>query len=211
MPWWVQLVTIVIGAFLGTGFLQFMITRSDKKKEKKENNEFGALENKMKDHLTAVNNQWRVDYCDKNSKLIEELTRDVKLGLEQREQNGLERYQEHKEKIEELREAIIALTKDAEDRRSLESYMASSLLAITHDKLIYLGKTYQKRGAITLAEKNNMKLLYTPYHDGLGGNSDGEGYYTYCMHLPVVTDEEAAEMDKKNKEELIRQLNNVNY
>lgn len=205
-----QAITIV-SVILGSGLVQFLLTRKDKKQEDAKKDNADTIKKDMKDHLTEVNNKWKADYCDKNSKLIEELTRDVKLGLEQREQNGLERYQEHKEKIEELREAIIALTKDAEDRRSLESYMASSLLAITHDKLIYLGKTYQKRGAITLAEKNNMKLLYTPYHDGLGGNSDGEGYYTYCMHLPVVTDEEAAEMDKKNKEELIRQLNNVNY
>lgn len=205
-----QAITIV-SVILGSGLVQFLLTRKDKKQEDAKKENADTIKKDMKDHLTEVNNKWKADYCDKNSKLIEELTRDVKLGLEQREQNGLERYQEHKEKIEELREAILALTKDAEDRRSLESYMASSLLAITHDKLIYLGKTYQKRGAITLAEKNNMKMLYTPYHDGLGGNSDGEGYYTYCMHLPVVTDEEAAEMDKKNKEELIRQLNNVNY
>lgn len=204
-----QAITIV-SVILGSGLVQFLLTRKDKKQEDAKKDNADTIKKDMKDHLTEVNNKWKADYCDKNSKLIEELTKDVKLGLEQREQKGLERYQEHKEAISELREAIIALTKDAEDRRTLESYMASSLLAITHDKLVYLGKTYQKRGAITLAEKNNMKLLYTPYHDGLGGNSDGEGYYTYCMHLPVVTDEEAAEMDKKNKEELIRQLNNVN-
>ena len=205
-----QAITIV-SVILGSGLVQFLLTRKDKKQEDAKKDNADTIKKDMKDHLTEVNNKWKADYCDKNSKLIEGLTRDVKLGLEQREQKGLERYQEHKEAISELREAIIALTKDAEDRKTLESYVASSLLAITHDKLVYLGKTYQKRGAITLAEKNNMKLLYTPYHDGLGGNSDGEGYYTYCMHLPVVTDEEAAEMDKKNKEELIRQLNNVNY
>ena len=204
-----QAITIV-SVILGSGLVQFLLTRKDKKQEDAKKDNADTIKKDMKDHLTEVNNKWKADYCDKNSKLIEELTRDVKLGLEQREQKGLERYQEHKEAISELREAIMALTKDAEDRKTLESYVASSLLAITHDKLVYLGKTYQKRGAITLAEKNNMKLLYTPYHDGLGGNSDGEGYYTYCMHLPVVTDEEAAEMDKKSKEELIRQLNNVN-
>ena len=203
-----QAITIV-SVILGSGLVQFLLTRKDKKQEDAKKDNADTIKKDMKDHLTEVNNKWKVDYCDKNSKLIEELTRDVKLGLEQREQKGLERYQEHKEAIAELKEAVIALTKDAEDRRTLESYVASSLLAITHDKLVYLGKTYQKRGAITLAEQNNMKMLYKPYHDGLGGNSDGEGYYTYCMHLPVVTDEEAAEMDKKNKEELIRQLNNV--
>ncbi len=205
-----QAITIV-SVILGSGLVQFLLTRKDKKQEDAKKDNADTIKKEMKDHLTNVNNQWKVDYCDKNSQLIEELAIEVKKGLADREAVGSKRFEEHKESIEELRKAILALTRDAEDKRTLESYMASSLLAITHDKLVYLGKTYQKRGAITLAEKNNMKLLYTPYHDGLGGNSDGEGYYTYCMHLPVVTDEEAAEMDKKNKEELIRQLNNVNY
>lgn len=204
-----QIITI-FSIIIGSGLIQFLLTRKDKKKEDEKKNSADSLRKEMKDHLTNVNNQWKVDYCDKNSQLIEELATEVKKGLADREAVGSKRFEEHKESIEELRKAILALTKDAEDRRTLESYMASSLLAITHDKLVYLGKTYQKRGAITLAEQNNMKMLYKPYHDGLGGNSDGEGYYTYCMHLPVVTDEEAAEMDKKNKEELIRQLNNVN-
>ena len=205
-----QAITIV-SVILGSGLVQFLLTRKDKKQEDAKKDNADTIKKEMKDHLTNVNNQWKVDYCDKNSQLIEELAIEVKKGLADREAVGSKRFEEHKESIEELRRAILTLTRDAEDRRTLESYMASSLLAITHDKLVYLGKTYQKRGAITLAEKNNIKLLYTPYHDGLGGNSDGEGYYTYCMHLPIVTDEEAAEMDKKNKEELIRQLNNVNY
>ena len=205
-----QAITIV-SVILGSGLVQFLLTRKDKKQEDAKKDNADTIKKEMKDHLTNVNNQWKVDYCDKNSQLIEELAIEVKKGLADREAVGSKRFEEHKGSIEELRKAILTLTRDAEDRRTLESYMASSLLAITHDKLVYLGKTYQKRGAITLAEKNNMKMLYTPYHNGLGGNSDGEGYYTYCMHLPVVTDEEAAEMDKKNKEELIRQLNNVNY
>jgi hypothetical protein len=73
--------------------------------------------------------------------------------------------------------------------------------------LVTLGKIYQRRGAITLAEQNNLKLIYTPYHNGLGGNSDGEGYYEYCMHLPVVTEEEAIAMDNANKIEQFRLLN----
>ena len=80
-------------------------------------------------------------------------------------------------------------------------------MALSHDKLVHLGKAYQRRGAITLAELNNLKLIYNPYHDGLGGNSDGEGYFEYCKHLPIVTEEEAVEMDNKNRQEQFRQLN----
>ena len=197
MPIWVSIIITIIGALLGTGFLQFLITRADKKKERAEDKEENTLEDKMKQHLTNVNNQWKVDYCDVNAKAIANLAQEMREGLEAREEKGAERYLEHKEAIQELREAMIALAKNTEETKRIGQYLGQSLMALTHDKLIFLGKQYQKRGAITLAEKNNLKLLYTPYHDGLGGNSDGEGYYTYCMNLPIVTDEEALEMDKK--------------
>lgn len=199
MPIWVSIIIAVIGALLGTGFLQFLITRADKKKERAEDKEENNLENKLKQHLTNVNNQWKIDYCDVNARAIADLSKEVKQGLEEREAKGAERYEEHKAAIEELREAMISLTKNTDEVAKLGKYMGQSLMALTHDKIVFLGKQYQKRGAITLAEKNNLKLLYTPYHDGLGGNSDGEGYYTYCMNLPVITDEEAIEMDKNNK------------
>ena len=163
-----QAITIV-SVILGSGLVQFLLTRKDKKQEDAKKDNADTIKKEMKDHLTNVNNQWKVDYCDKNSQLIEELAIEVKKGLADREAVGSKRFEEHKGSIEELRKAILTLTRDAEDRRTLESYMASSLLAITHDKLVYLGKTYQKRGAITLAEKNNMKMLYTPYHNGLYG------------------------------------------
>lgn len=181
-------------------FIEFLISHFSKKKERAEDKEENNLEDRMKQHLTNVNNQWKIDYCDINAKAIKELSEEVKQGLEEREAKGVERYQEHKEAIEELRKAMISLTKNTDEITKLGKYMGQSLMALTHDKIIVLGKQYQKRGAITLAEKNNLKLLYEPYHNGLGGNSDGEGYYIYCMNLPVVTDEEAMEMDKKNKE-----------
>ena len=143
---------------------------------------------------------------DKDDK-FKDLEKKIEDGLEARENKGRERYEEHQESIQELREAVIKLSEDAEERKQLERCMAASLLALSHDKLVYLGKGYQRRGAITLAELNNLKLIYNPYHDGLGGNSDGEGYFEYCKHLPIVTEEEAIEMDNKNRQEQFRQLN----
>lgn len=190
-------------------FFEFLIQHFSHKKERAEDKEENNIRKELKDHLTNINNQWKLDYCDVNAKAIADLAQEVREGLADREAKGAARYEEHKESIEELRKAMIKLAENTEETKKLGGYMGQSLMGLTHDKLIYLGKCYQRRGAITLAEKNNLKLLYTPYHDGLGGNSDGEGYYTYCMNLPVVTDEEAMEMDKKNKEEIIRQMNNV--
>ena len=181
-------------------FIEYLIGHFTHKKEREEEREDNNLEDKLKQHLTDVNAQWKIDYCDVNAKAIKDLSDEVRKGLEEREAKGAERYEEHKEAINELRQTMISLAKNTDEVAKLGKYMGQSLMALTHDKLVFLGKQYQKRGAITLAEQNNLKLLYKPYHDGLGGNSDGEGYFTYCMNLPVVTDEEAMEMDKKNKE-----------
>lgn len=197
MPAWITLIVALIGAFLGSGFLQFLITRADRKKERAEEREDNDTKEEMVKTVRLENNAWKEKYCDVNAKAIADLTQEMRQGLDEREEKGLERYQEHKEAINELRETMISLANNTNEVANLGKYMGQSLMALTHDKLIYLGKQYQKRGAITLAEKNNLKLLYTPYHDGLGGNSDGEGYYTFCMNLPVVTDEEAIELDKK--------------
>ena len=143
---------------------------------------------------------------DKKDNRFQTLEKKVQQGLDDRENKGRERYEEHKEAIEELRQALVVLTEDSIERKKLEQAIASSLMALSHDKLVTLGKSYQRRGAITLAELNNLKLIYTPYHDGLGGNSDGEGYYTYCCHLPIVTEEEAIELDNTNRKEQFRQL-----
>ena len=187
-------------------FFEFLIQHFNHKKERAEDKEENDIRKEMKDHLTSVNAKWKEDYCDVNAKAIADLANEVREGLADREARGAERYKEHQKSIEELRKAMITMAENTEETRRIGGYMAESLMALTHDKIVYLGKVYQRRGAITLAEQNNLKLLYTPYHDGLGGNSDGEGYYNYCMNLPVVTDEEAALMDQKNKEAILRQL-----
>lgn len=144
---------------------------------------------------------------DKKDGRYQNLEKRLQQGLDERENKGRERYEEHKQAIEELRKAMLKLAEDAIEQKQLEKAIANSLMALSHDKLVSLGKQYQRRGAITLAEQNNLKLIYNPYHNGLGGNSDGEGYYDYCMHLPVVTEEEAIAMDNANKIEQFRLLN----
>lgn len=99
--------------------------------------------------------------------------------------------------IEDLRSTVMTLTEDSKERRKYEKAIGESLIALTHDRLVHLGKKYQKRGAITLSEQSNLTMLYIPYHEGLGGNHDGETWYNYCMEdLPVVSEQEAMRMDK---------------
>lgn len=168
MPeWLVVLISGGVGAgILGT--IQFFITHFTESKEHKEERKENVanLRIELKQHLENTNQEWKEKYCDKNSAAIEE-----------------------------LRAAVLALTKDAEERRKYEKAMGESLMALTHDKLVHLGHKYQQRKGITLSEQTNLKMLYEPYHE-LGGNHDGDTWYNFCMNeLPIITEQEAIELD----------------
>ena len=82
--------------------------------------------------------------------------------------------------------------KEKED--SLHSSQSRMLLGLGHDKIMYLTDKYVRRGGITLKEKRNLKFLYEPYAD-LGGNGDVKIGFDACETLPVVSEEEALDMD----------------
>jgi hypothetical protein len=131
---------------------------------------------------------------ERKDKLVE-LQKEFQKGLEEREETGRKRYEEHKESIEKLNEAIMQLVRNDNENNKYMHYVGDELMGLAHDKLVYLTDRFQRRGAITLKEKNTLQTIYEPYHDGLGGNGDGKTGYEYAMQLPVVTDEAAAVMD----------------
>ena len=87
--------------------------------------------------------------------------------------------------------------KKKEREEAKDSAEARMLLGLGHDRLIHLTDKFVRRGAITLKEKRNLKYLYEPYHEGLGGNGDCEIGYNESIKLPVVSEDEASEMDSR--------------
>lgn len=82
---------------------------------------------------------------------------------------------------------IVFLIQRHDKRRDL-------LFGLGHDKIIYLTDRYVKRGAITLKEKRNLEILYTPYI-AMGGNGDCKVGYEACQRLKIVSDDDAEQMD----------------
>lgn len=162
MDWSEGLQTILtfVGVIIGSGLIQFLITRKDDK-----NNQFEQIRQELKD------------------------------GLEEREETGKTRFEKHEEAVQKLEEAILQLTKNDTEQSRYMKCIGDELMGLAHDKLVSLTDYYQERGAITLKEKATLDAIYEPYHDGLGGNGDGEQGYNYAMQLPVVTDSKAREMD----------------
>lgn len=194
----IQILLTIIGSGAFFTFLQFLITRHDTKQEKAEHSEIDSLRTELKDHLENTNAVWKETYCDRNFQMIDNLTKELREGLTDREEKGLARYKEHKETINELKTAILQLVQNDTDMKEHLDAIGESLIGLSHDKLIYLSDKYAERGAITLKEKATIKSIYSPYRK-LGGNGDCEIAFNYIDKLPIISDEKAKEIDLAKK------------
>lgn len=213
---WMQTGITLLTVLIGSGLIQFFFTRKDKQKEDEKKDNAETIKKEMKDHLTQVNDKWKVDYCDKNSQAIQALREEVTTGLEERERRGAQRFEEHKIAIErmnlehqkdfqELKVAIQQLTEnDTKITNSItkiadkQDVMADSLIGQAHDRIIYLTDKISERGAITIKEKATLTSMYEPYKK-LGGNGHCATAIQHMETLKVISDDEAREMDIKLK------------
>lgn len=141
--------------------------------------------------------QFMINRYDSKHNKIKELQDEFRKGLADRENKGKERYDEHKEAIEELRKAMLTLSTSAQETQKLTSAMSELVVGLGQDKIIYLTDKYRNRGGITLKEKAGLESIYIPYHDKLKGNGYGKIGFDYCMkELPIISEEEAIRRDK---------------
>lgn len=216
---WVQTLVTLLGVIIGSGLIQFFFNRKDKLKEDAKKDSADAIKKEMKDHLSAVNSQWKIDYCDKNAQAINNLITEVREGLADREERGKKRYEEHHLAIDrmniehqkdflELKKAIDLLTaNDSKITESIEKIadrqevMSDSLVGQAHDRIIFITDNISARGYITNKEKATIKSMYEPYRK-LGGNGEVAEAVEYVKGLKVISNDEAREMDikRKNKE-----------
>ena len=83
-----------------------------------------------------------------------------------------------------------------QSKKKNQSDLEKGVIALLHNELYDKAERYIKRGGITINELDNLRYLYTPY-SGLGGNGTGEKLYKTCLSLPIITEEEAYELDQK--------------
>lgn len=70
------------------------------------------------------------------------------------------------------------------DRKKKPTNETSLLLALAHDKIIYLCKQAIDQGFITQDEYDNILQLYTPYREA-GGNHLAKKYFEEVDKLPI--------------------------
>ena len=72
-----------------------------------------------------------------------------------------------------------------QSKTSKESVQTKVLIGLAHDRIIYLGLNYIKRGWVTHDEYENLyTYLYKPYKD-MGGNGSGDKVMNEVMKLPI--------------------------
>lgn len=183
-----QIVLTVIGSIIGSGavfgFVQFLIQRSDNKKAQLKKDEH------------------------------EELRKEFNKGLQEREDVGRKRYEEHKIAIEQMTkehkkdfEILLKAIKNVEGSNEklcekvdtvadYQKNIGDGVMGLSHDKLIFSTGKIAERKAITLKEKATLTSIYDPYRR-LGGNGDCKTAYEHVMSLNVISDEEAKRIDKE--------------
>lgn len=68
--------------------------------------------------------------------------------------------------------------------------------ALLHDRIIILGKLYERQGYCTPEEFEEFEELYKPYHEGLNGNGSGTRMYNIVRSLPPHLMEDNNEKNK---------------
>lgn len=194
------LITIISSGTL-FGFFQFLITRYDKKKNEKKKSLADGLRKEFKANLDNSNEDWKKEYCDKHFRMIQDLAKESREGLQEREAVGRARYEENKEVIEQLQKAVLQLV---ENDTSMKEQMAGmnqqmekigdSLMGLSHEKIMCLCDKAITRGAITSRQKATIKSVYDPYRK-LGGNGDCKVSYEIIDKLPVVSEDRMKEIE----------------
>lgn len=88
--------------------------------------------------------------------------------------------------------------KKDENTEMLEK-ICEAVKGLSHDRIVYLGAEYIKRGYVTKEEYENLNdSLYAPYKE-LGGNGTAEKIMREVDRLPIREDVSVAQMLEKRR------------
>ena len=90
---------------------------------------------------------------------------------------------------ERIREIIKEELKPVMDEITIERKKFEALKNDYRSKLIRKCEEALQRGSVTMLEFNILTELWKVYHEGLGGNGQGEDFYQRVCQLPLKTDD----------------------
>ena len=138
----------------------------------------------------------RKDNRDDKLKALEEK---LKKRLEEREFTGKNRYLEHKEAILNLSAGIDKIVASVETNQNTIEVMASGMVGMMHNTILYTSQPILDRGAVTYEELETLNSLYKPYA-ALGGNGACKRRMEDVNKLPTISEKEAENRDRALQE-----------
>ena len=186
---WTQIVVTAVTVLISSGLIQFLISRSDKKKEDAKNSELNKLREEFKKGIQK-NGDADIDRFKMHEDEIKNLAEEHKND-----------FYIFREVIEQLKDNDARITDSIEKMSDKQDIMADSLMGQAHDRIMFVANQIMQRGAITNAEKATIKAMYEPYRK-LGGNGDVKEAVDYILTLRTVTEEESRilKMELRDKE-----------
>ena len=158
------------GAFLT--FLQFLITRSDNKKDK-----IKALENQIIDTLDTYEKTNKSRYDEHETAISE-------LHIQQQRD-----YQALKKAVNEISDSMKKLI-------TKQDVISAINVGMVHNMIIDFTNPIIERNAVTYEELATLDSLYIPYSK-LGGNGECKRRYEDVNKLTKITKERAIKKDKE--------------
>lgn len=177
-----QIILTILGSGALFSFLQFLIQRKDTKEDKEIDKKFENIEKQLKEGLDEREKTGAERFAT-HEKSITEIMEVHKRDLEKLLQT-FDELKEHDERVEKTINQI------AENQKNV----CDSLTGLAHDKIVYMTDKITERGYITLKERATLDSIYQPYK-AMGGNSHAKAGYDHVIELDVISDDKAKEMD----------------
>lgn len=133
---------------------------------------------------------------DRNDKL-RDIQEEFRRGLNEREETGRKRYEEHKESIEKLSQAVLQLTDNNVKLTEFLHNVGEGVKSLEIDKLIFLTNKISQRGSITADERATVDELYEACLKLGGKNAHVKAGYDSCNNLPFISRDDAEIMDAR--------------
>lgn len=165
------------GAFLT--FLQFLISRFDKKHDRIE-----ALEKRLDDELDDRDKTGKARYDEYHA------------SIEEMNINHQKDFQELQKAINQLVQNDLKFTESIEKMVQKQEIIASANVGMVHNTIIQFTEPIICRKAVTYEELANLDSLYVPYSK-LGGNGECKRRYEDVNKLIKISRDEANKRDRE--------------
>lgn len=114
-----------------------------------------------------------------------EFLRDRWKFKEERKAVKEDRTEQKTDKLEKLSKQVEELSLKESETAKMLNTLREAQKCILLDRIIHLGQSYIRDGAIDFDDRRRLREMHDSYHKGLGGNGDAEAIMKAIDQLPL--------------------------